>query len=119
MAQRINTVFQSAVRTTPQTSGSITGQASKNVSLDIRLTAFTGTSVTFTVEAYDSAANEWFAVLAGVALAAAGRQRLNIGPDFPAIANVAANTVLPRQLRVVTSGTFTSTTFSVFATFGN
>lgn len=72
----------------------------------LHVTAFTGTSVTVTVQ--DSADNATWANLAGAVFTAA------TGPGWERIA-IANNATVRRYLRVITAGTFTNAVFAVNA----
>ena len=87
------------------------------VRIDIQINAFTGTSITFTVQYNDPAGGGWLTLLASTALAATGHTVLHIDPRIPAAANVSAQVIVPREIRVLTSGTITSVTYAVAATW--
>jgi hypothetical protein len=57
-------------------------------------------SVTFTIQAFDDAAQTWITLLAGAALAANGTQNLLVGPYAPNVNNVSAAHVLRNRMRV-------------------
>ena len=117
MSQRTQVVFPSAVRTANLSSSRVSTQGARDLSVDINVTAITGTSVTFTVEGYDASAGTYFTLVAGVAITAAGRQVLSVGPDFPVTANVSAARVLPLAFRITTTGTWNPATFTAVANF--
>ncbi|HXG72837.1 MAG TPA: hypothetical protein VNJ04_19755 [Gemmatimonadaceae bacterium] len=118
-ATRRKTLLALVARTANETSAAIATNNARDVTVDINLDALSATSsVTFTVQGLDSAAGEWFDLLATAAIATAAaptRVRLSIGPDFATTANVSAAGVLPVQIRVATSGTWTTGTFSALA----
>lgn len=110
-------VFQSAARTAHANSADISTSGFRNIRFDIDITAFTGTSITFTVQVFDRAKNDYVTSgLATAALAATGHTVLNMGPTIAAATNSGLNAVLPKKVRLVPSGTITSVTYSVTAT---
>lgn len=113
---RDKTVFSPAVRTANVTSGEIYNHGAVGLRVDIDLTAFTGTSITFTLEAFDQGKNGYVVELASAALVAAGHVVLQVHPNITAAANLVAQRIPVERYRVVTSGTFTSATYSVTAT---
>lgn len=112
------TLFPSAARTTHASSQSIVNPGAQGVRVDVDITAFTGTGIIFTIESWDPAKAAWVPELASVSLAAAGRTILHVHPEMVAAANVIAQRVCPKTLRVTPSGTITSVTYSVVYTFG-
>lgn len=112
MAQRRTNLFPSAARTTHTDSKIVNLQGSDTVTVDINVTAFSGTSITFTVQGKDSQGN-WFNVLATAAINATGRSTLTIGPQSPTTTNVSSNRVLPLVMKLVPTGTITSVTYYV------
>lgn len=112
---RIDTVFASAARTTHASSPAIQVSGYRSVTFDVDITAFSGTSITFTIEGFDHLKNGWFTLLASAALSATGHTRYTISPDGADTANSNLADCLPSQVRVTPSGTITSVTYSVAA----
>lgn len=106
-------VFTDAARTTHASSRTFYSEGARNARFDIDIDAFSGTSITFTVEWFDRSAGEWLTLLASAALSATGHTTLTIGPDLGTSANVSLQAVLPEEFRVTPSGTITSVTYSV------
>jgi len=109
------TVFPHVARTANASSATVNARGASAVTFDINLTAFTGTSITFNVEYYESNAAAWYSLLVGTALTAAGRQRLSVGVDIATVANVGVNAVAPPLMRVTTTGTWNPATFNAVA----
>lgn len=116
---RVTTPFPSAVRTTHVASPDQNANGSLSAVLDIDITQFTGTSITFTVLAKDPVAGTYYTVLASAALVATGHTVLIIDPRVVAAANLVAQRALPRQFRVLPSGTITTVTYSLSVTFND
>lgn len=111
------TVFSSAARTTHTASNVLYSDGARGIRFDLNISAFTGTSITFTVQFYDFAAATWRTLLASAALSATGAVVLQITPDLAASANLIAQAILPERIRVLPSGTITSVTYSMGATW--
>jgi hypothetical protein len=95
------TVFASAARTADPTAVIITNYNARGLHLVINVTATTSTpSVVFTIEGRDVLSGEYYTILASVAITAIGTTVLRIYPGLGASANVIANDVLPRTIRV-------------------
>lgn len=90
--------------TSPSTGLDTLASAAFGAQVYVHLTAFTGTSVTITVQ--DSADNATFATVTGLATSA-----LTV-PGFSRLTTVNTATVR-RYLRVITTGTFTNAVFAV------
>ena len=112
MGQRAITMFASAARTSHSNSSEVNTQSAKNITVDIDVTAFTGTSITFTLQGYDTAKQGWYTLVATAAISAAGHSTLTVGPEVTIVANAAAQRVVPLRVRLVPSGTITSVTYS-------
>lgn len=112
MGQRAITLFPSAARTSHSNSAEINTQSAENITVDIDVTAFTGTSITFTLQGYDTAKQGWYTLIASAAISATGHSILSVGTSIAAAANAAANRVVPLRARLVPSGTITSVTYS-------
>ncbi|HKY44905.1 MAG TPA: hypothetical protein VJM50_17565 [Pyrinomonadaceae bacterium] len=85
-----------------------TGKAAHVV---IDITSITGTTptATFTVQGKDPVSGKYYTLLASAALNANGTTVLKIGPGLTAAANLVANDVVPRTIRVSWSTTGTIT----------
>ena len=92
-------------------------EGARGVRFDIDITAFTGTSITYTVQFYDLGAGTWRTLLASAAKSATGQTTLQITPDLAASANLIVQAIVPERLRILTSGTITSVTHSIFGTW--
>ncbi len=111
------TLFPSAARTNHASSPDITlQQGERSVRIDIDITAFTGTSITFTWEYFDIAKGAWLTLIASAALSATGHTVLQAHPTMLAAANATAATIIPRRTRLTPSGTITTVTYSVSVT---
>lgn len=89
----------------------------RQVRIDIDVTAFTGTSITFKVQYYDNAKAAYVDIgLATAAISATGHSTLHLGLDIQTAANSGLNCVLPPRLQLVSTGTFTVATYSVLLT---
>lgn len=89
--------------------------------LDIDITALTGTSptVTYIVESFDAAKGGWVTELQSSAQSATGHLVLQVDPRVAAVANQAAQRILPQRWRVRTTlgGTSPAVTHSILATY--
>jgi hypothetical protein len=115
MYTKEQTLFPSAARTTHAASIDVQTNGKLYLRFDIDITAFTGTSITFTVQFYDPGKQAYVNTLASAALTGTGHTILSLGPDVVASANVAAVEILRKRYRIVPSGTITSVTYSVSA----
>lgn len=77
----------------------------KGINLYINITNLAGTtpSLTVTLQGKDSLTNQYYTILASVALNATGFTRLVVYPGIVAAANTAANDILPDTWRIVTA----------------
>ena len=100
MAYYSGNFYESAARTaTPTPSVLEIGPDVLNAEIVIDVTAATSTpSTTFNIEAQTGSGN-WVVLLTSAAIVGVGMTRLLLGPDITAAANVAAQTVLPQQIR--------------------
>jgi hypothetical protein len=85
--------------------------------IDINISAFSGTSITYTVQAHHAAADVWVTLLASSAQTGTGNVDLHVDPRATAAANSVASKILTREVRVLSSGTITSVTHEVSATW--
>lgn len=87
----------------------------QGIRLTINLSAFTGTSVTFTLQGIDPISGNAYTLLESAAKNATGTFTLTLAPGIAASSNVAAQDILPSQWKLITTGTFTVATYSVHA----
>lgn len=87
----------------------------RGVKVVVDVTAFAGTSITFTIQGKDPSSGKYYTLLATAALAATGTLALTVYPGVTAAANVSASDVVPRKWRVISTGTFNNTTFTIGA----
>lgn len=92
-------------------------QGEKGFRVDIDVAAFTGTSITFTLQFLDPTSGTWQTLLASAAVAAAGHTVLQVSPDIVAAANLTAQVIPPAQWRLMSTGTITSVTWGAYVTF--
>lgn len=107
----------SAARTTHPTNRTRTMKGWTGIRCDIDVSAFTGTSITFFLEWFDPVANEWTTLISSAAVSAAGRASLSVDPRLTVAANVAASAIVPDRVRLGSSGTITSVTWSAMLTW--
>lgn len=102
-------------------STNVTGATQKNghlyraARITVRLSAFTGTSVTFTLEGLDPISGVAYTLLASAAETAAATVPLIIQPGAVAVTNKVLNEPLPIWWRIKTTGTYTVCTWSAHA----
>lgn len=102
---------------TAPTAAEVYAQGRTGLRLDVNVSAITGTSVTFTLQAYDPMTQTWFTLLASAAVVAASRIALFVDPRIATAANASAQQVLPNRMRLsVTHTTITAVTYSAVAT---
>jgi hypothetical protein len=107
-------IYPSAARTTHPTPTVYQNTQYKGIKLYVNVTAFSGTSITFTLA--DSADGDAFTtVLASAALSATGQVVLTVYPGLTETANVDQSAVLGRKWKLTPSGTITSVTYEVTA----
>lgn len=93
----------------------ITISRSTGVRVYIDISAFSGTSITFTLYSVDPATGSEYSLLASAAKSATGAFTLTIGPGVATVQNVALGDFAPRKLRLKTSGTITSVDWTAAA----
>lgn len=81
----------------------------------IDVTAFTGTSITVTLQSKDPVSGKYSTILVSAALAATGTTVLTVYPGVTVAANVAVSTVVPNIWRAISTGTFSNVTYTVSA----
>ena len=95
------TLLASAARTATVNSANITNYNHRGVHIIINVTAITATpSVVPTIQGYDPLSTTYYTLLTGVAITATGYTILKIYPGIGAVANAAANDILPNTWRI-------------------
>ena len=117
MPKKFYTLLASAARTDHTTGipGVQYNQHYRGLRLTIDISAFSGTSITFTIYAVDPISGNTVSLLASAAQTGTGTIYLHIYPGAVAVANKVANEALPYQWKLTPSGTITSVTYSVHA----
>lgn len=100
-------------RTSHPTAVAVDQGSYRGVKIYIDITALTGTSLTFTLQAVDPVTGTASTVLASAAKAGTGAFTLTVYPDSATVANVALADVMPRQWKITVTGTFTSATYHI------
>lgn len=113
---KTQTLFPLAARTTHASSAEITNNGSSGVNIDFNISAFSGTSITYTLEYYNEAESAWVTLLASAAKSGTGRFTFIVDPRIATAANVSLQSVAKKRMRVTPSGTITSVTYSVYVT---
>lgn len=75
----------------------------RGLHVTVDLTAFSGTSITVTIEGKDPLSGKYYTLLASAALAAVATTVLKVYPGLTAAANTVASDILPRVWRVKTT----------------
>ena len=115
MGQMYTTLYPSAARTTHDAAPyEFNAAPSDDITVEINVTAFSGTSITFTLQGHDPIANTWYTLVATAAATGTGRLVLHAGPDMPTTTNVSTTRVLPLRVRLLTSGTISSVTYYAY-----
>lgn len=109
----LETYLPSAARTSHPTAVAVDQGAYRGVKFYIDITAFSGTSITFTVQALDPISGNASTVLASAAKTGTGPFTLTVYPDTATVANVALADVMPRRWQITATGTITSVTYSI------
>lgn len=89
------------------------GPTARGVIFYVDITVDGTFSQTFTVQSVDPVGGTFATLVASAAKTGVGTFYLQVGQDTAAVANVAAGLYLPRQFRLVTTGTITAATYSV------
>lgn len=89
---------------------SITRSTTVRVYIDI--SEFTGTSVTFTLYSVDPNSGNETSMLASAAKTGTGTFIMTIGPGVATVSNVALSDIAPRTLRLKTTGTITTVSWT-------
>lgn len=108
-----NLVLNGTLTAATANSADQTNPVGKGCKVVIDVTAFAGTSITFTLQGKDPVSGKYFTIIASAAIVAISTVVLNVYPGLVAAANVTVNDTLPRDFRVTSSGTFNNTTFTV------
>lgn len=98
-------VFASAARTVAASAEVTVPPAARAVEVTVTATAFSDTpSVTLSFQVPNAAGSGWVTILTSAALTEAlGTVRLIVGEGIVAVANVAAQAVLPSRIRVLSA----------------
>lgn len=107
------TYLASAARTTHPTAVPVEQGSYRSLKFYIDITAFTGTNITFTLQAVDPISGNVSTVLASAAKTGTGPFVLTVGPGVTSVANVSLSDIAPRRWQITTTGTITSATYSV------
>lgn len=107
------TYLEPAARTTHPTAVEVHQGNYRGVKFYIDITAFSGTSITYTIQAVDPVTGTASTVLASAAKNGTGAFTLTVYPDTATAANVALSDVAPRIWQITTSGTITSVTYGI------
>lgn len=110
-----NLVLSGTLTSAPTNGVDQLNPVAKGAKFVIDVTAFAGTSITFTVQGKDPVSGKYYTVLVTAPLTTTGTTVLNVYPGIVAAANLAVNDILPRDYRVISAGTFSGTTFTVTA----
>lgn len=103
----------SATITSHATASNINAGTARGVKFYIDITAFSGTSITYTIQCVDPATGTLSTVLASAAKSATGGFTLTVAPGVATVSNVALGDFVPRIFRLQTSGTITSVTHRI------
>jgi len=112
------TVFASAARATGAVlnSADIVNYNGRGIVVFTDITAFTSGGLTIAIQAKDPLSLKYVTILQSAVLAAVGTTRMRVYPGLTPVANLAADDVLSRALRIVaTPSDATSITYSVGA----
>jgi hypothetical protein len=107
------TVLASASRTTTQTV-TFTNYNSAYLRVVLDMTVVGTGSVTLSIDAQDTVSGKWVNLLTGAAVITNSTNVYTVGPGLPVTANVSANQMLSRFMRiVVTANNANAATYSV------
>lgn len=118
-AKRQFQLFASAARTTHTNSPEVFLNDEAGFRITFNITAFSGTSIVFTIQYYEESAGSWNTLLATAALSATGLTVLHVDPRIATAANASLQAIPPKRIRVVPSGTITSVTYGATFTGGS
>lgn len=96
-------LFTLTAATTSANGGDQDNFVGRGLHVTVDLTAFSGTSITVTIEGKDPLSGKYYTLLASAALAAVATTVLKVYPGLTAAANVTASDILPRIWRVKTT----------------
>lgn len=117
--QRANTditALASAARTTTLNSGDLTNYNGRGLHVVLDVTNAGTGSITLTIQAKDALSGQYYTLLAGAAVTTVSTNVYKVFPGATAVANAAANDILPRTYRIlVTHNNANSITYSVGA----
>lgn len=110
------TALASAARTTTLNSGDLTNYNGRGCHVVLDVTNAGTGSITLTIQAKDALSGQYYTLLAGAAVTTVSTNVYKVFPGATAVANAAANDILPRTYRIlVTHNNANSITYSVGA----
>lgn len=109
----LETYLASGARTSHPTPTAVDQGSYRGLKVYVDISAFTGTSITFTLQALDPISGTASTVLASAAKSATGAFTLTVAPGVATAANVALGDYAPDRWQLQQSGTITSVTYSV------
>jgi hypothetical protein len=107
------TYLAQATRTSHPTAVAVEQTSYRGVKFYIDITALTGTSLTFTIQAVDPVNGTLSTVLASAAKTGTGAFTLTVAPDATTVANVALSDYAPMKWQITVTGTFTSAAYHI------
>jgi len=107
------TYLPTAARTSHPTAVPVDQSSYRGAKFYIDITALTGTSLTFTIQAVDPVTGNVSTVLASAAKTGTGPFTLTVYPGTTTVANVALSDVMPRRWQITVTGTFTNATYAI------
>lgn len=115
---KTGTLFPSLARTTHADSAVEQNDGWTGLRVDLDITAFTGTSITFTIQYYDPGKGDWLTLLASAAQTGTGHVTLHVDPRMTTASNTILAAIVPKKWKLVPSGTITSVTYSASFVYG-
>lgn len=110
------TLLASAARTATLNSGDLTNYNGRGLHVVLDVTNAGTGSITLTIQAKDALSGQYYTLLAGAAVTTVSTNVYKVFPGATAVANAAANDILPRTYRIlVTHNNANSITYSVGA----
>ena len=110
------TALASAARTATLNSGDLTNYNGRGLHVVLDVTNAGTGSITLTIQAKDALSGQYYTLLAGAAVTTVSTNVYKVFPGATAVANAAANDILPRTYRIlVTHNNANSITYSVGA----
>jgi hypothetical protein len=109
----LETYLALAARTTHPTAVAVDQGSYRGLRLNIDITAFSGTSITFTLQSLDPLTGTVSTVLASAAKTGTGAFTMTVYPGITAAANVSLSDFMSRRWQITTSGVITSVTYAI------